>query len=178
VKVYIVQAGDYSDRHIRGIFSTREKAEQYRKYYGGVYSSEIDDVVIEEWDVDKNVVENFPSGLQGYIVGMSIDGETVGENDPDYRHASVREYSIEEVLKIGKKRRFKNFAKAEIVQVAIGHKREYVYSPGFETVMLAKDAKHAIKIANERRIQMLANNTFPTKDETLKSYYYQEWKSF
>lgn len=49
--------GAYSNYHIVAVFSTREKAEEYRKtdphlsYHGG--RPEWDDTQIEEWEVDQ-----------------------------------------------------------------------------------------------------------------------------
>lgn len=47
-KVYVVTAGDYSDYHIKGIFDSREKAEEYINHSA---SSELND--IEEYNLNE-----------------------------------------------------------------------------------------------------------------------------
>lgn len=50
--IYAVSSGEYSDWTIEAVFSTREKAEQFKQdYFGGSY----DCVDIWEWDIDSRL---------------------------------------------------------------------------------------------------------------------------
>lgn len=49
-KVYIVTSGEYSDYHVRAVFSTKKKANEYIQQYGT-------DCRIEEYDLDEEVVK-------------------------------------------------------------------------------------------------------------------------
>lgn len=64
-KVYIVSKGSYSDWHIKGIFSSKEKAEVFKSFLGD--STEIND--IEEYEVDKEY--NFPKNKLFYEVKIN-----------------------------------------------------------------------------------------------------------
>lgn len=52
-KVYVVTAGDYSDYHIKGIFDSREKAEEYIHYSTDSDLNDIEEYNLNELKPDK-----------------------------------------------------------------------------------------------------------------------------
>lgn len=73
MKIYIVECGEYSDRTIEGIFSTREKAEEYIKYHkNDFYTWFSDSFTIGEWDLDSWSKEDY---IYEYIVDIDENGE-------------------------------------------------------------------------------------------------------
>jgi hypothetical protein len=65
---FIVTSGEYSDYRIKGVFSTKEKAEQFKLLY------DYDD--IEEWDLDPEVPV-LPEGVYPWHVDMKRDGDCI-----------------------------------------------------------------------------------------------------
>ena len=121
VKIYVVTSGSYSDYKIRGIFTTKEKAELYvESFYGR----------IEEYSLNP-YERKLSEGFKPFKVHMNIEGSTekygvgVGNGESDDNWFA------------------NNYENDEIHLVAN---------------MWAKDNKHAIKIANERRCVFIANN--------------------
>ena len=56
MKVFVVAPGEYSDYHIKAIFSTRELASEFIAEYNRLVTdkwTKIDGFPIEEWDVDE-----------------------------------------------------------------------------------------------------------------------------
>jgi hypothetical protein len=66
-KVWLVTSGEYDDYAVQGIFTTREKAEEFRDWYN--YPS------IEEEDLDPPVPDN--DGLKVYFL-IAVCGEGTG----------------------------------------------------------------------------------------------------
>lgn len=59
MKIYIVESGEYSDRCIEGVFSTKEKAEEYIKYHNSWYGEyTIDEWGIDAWNKDDYIYEH------------------------------------------------------------------------------------------------------------------------
>jgi hypothetical protein len=90
----------------------------------------IEENKIEEWELDN--VPEFPVGLYPYHVEMKYDGHVVNINRQSMEYFQEYDYVS-----------------------------DYGYKEKINTMtakILAKDEKHAIKIANEKRAQMIANN--------------------
>ena len=122
-KVYVVEAGEYSDCHIVGIFSTRELAENCRKAVNGHN--------VEEWPIDQ---ETIPEGYLQFVVAMDEEG--------DVRVCSQGHESLGTVDRWTWQR--------EWDQHPTSVKRD-TYHYEFQCTIFARDQEHAIKIANERR---------------------------
>ena len=120
MKVFIVSSGSYSDYHILGIYSTREKAEHAKKLYAS-------DNEIEEFNLDE--IPNVPPGLFLYGVHMNKNG--------DVKEAKIT-YAADEYLE--------------------WHPFSGYGEPVVCFNVFAEDEAHAIKIANEKRIQLIAEN--------------------
>lgn len=69
MRVYLVTAGDYSDTHVVGVFSTQEKADQVASIYPD------GDACVRAVDVDAD--PGFPKGKQLYMVSMNRQGDTI-----------------------------------------------------------------------------------------------------
>ena len=138
-KVYVVTSGEYSDYRIVAIFSTEQKAQEYIDKYGtdNVLSYSSYGYAIDEYEIDP-IGFTLPSGLIPYAVSMHYNGETFNVTicDPeDFKE----EYEI------------------------IQHK-PFINDPvGYNTLRvfcIAKDTKHAVKITNEKRAQLIARGEF------------------
>lgn len=89
------------------------------------------DAEIEEWDLDKAII--LPEGLIPWCVRMNKnDGEVFTARHVPLDEFEDRNYITEEKL------------------------RGHFWYDTFEIYVLAKDEKHAIKIANEKRTQGIA----------------------
>jgi hypothetical protein len=138
-KVYIVTAGEYSDYHMCAAFGTRELAE--------IYIQGIDeggyDYGIEELELNPQEAR-LRKGYHMYRVTMYKNGDT--------KRIEVLDFA-------------RNHEKEETKIVSIG---EYVkYSPplweskpGVSVTCWAKSDEHAVKITNEHRAQLIAENAF------------------
>jgi len=127
-KVYIVTEGDYSDYSIRYVCSTREKAEHAKVVHETV-ASYGNECRIEEWTLDLiDHVDNMRrQGYDVYSVHMLY-------NNGDNARATVWRYGLSKLQP--------------------GYKRcPFGKAPLWSDEVWAKDEKHAIKIANEHRVQ-------------------------
>ena len=136
MKIFIVTSGAYSDYHIDAVFSTKENAERYNKIHA---SGDFED--IEEFEVDEDMAlinRIRDEKITIYLVCMDRDG-----NVKEIRKESPRISLVEELL--------------------AGKHRRVLYADCMDLCVIAKDEKHAIKIVNEKRTQMIANNEWNKK---------------
>lgn len=139
--VYLVTQGDYSDYHICGAYSTMELAEQAALAYGP-------ETNIEEHVLD--VMPALPHGMYVFVVTMGRDGDT---------HSVFRMDST---------------LPGDYYQIEWGEQRHPCghWRPSrpkgdnIDFTMFARDETHAIKIANERRAQLIAMDSWVTDWET------------
>ena len=67
-KVYVVHAGEYSDRRIRAIFTDKAKAEAFQQYADR-------DNTVEEWNLDSaEIPEWYRDGYRNYLCSVKLDG--------------------------------------------------------------------------------------------------------
>lgn len=139
MKVYVIEQGSYSDYRVVGVFSTREYAEQIAARINA--ADHYEEATVEEWPLDPGVAE-LNQGMKKHIVWMRKDG------------AVERVEAIEEVTGADTFREWeRETAPAYLTK-----------GPNvLQASVWATDATHAVKIANERRIQMLALNTWKGK---------------
>jgi hypothetical protein len=83
MKIYIVTDGSYSDYSIRGVYSTKEKAELAHK----LFAAEND---VEEYKVDN--FEGVPDGMFYYEVKMDKEGNTEEAEIKNYQYADADEW--------------------------------------------------------------------------------------
>jgi hypothetical protein len=141
--IYAVSSGSYSDYSVCGVFSSKENAEIFMR---SIPDKKYND--IEEYTLDP-IAPEARAGMVAYRVVMRRDGQTV-EAEPYWQAPSPGEIEW-------RTRRFDH--EWDMVQMRT-IKAEWVDLPKgeweFATSMWARDADHAIKIANERRIQKIA----------------------
>lgn len=138
MKVYIATAGEYSDRRVTGVYSTMDQAQKLNDWHACTNT-------VEEFELDAPVPSR--GGLSVWHVMMDHDGDS--EPDRTWREDNDRpmdgiEYSFKHI-----KRR-------------INKQSPKVRKRAIEAYVLARDAEHALKILNELRTRLLAENRFHT----------------
>ena len=139
-KLYLLTSGQYSDYHVEGVFSSLEKVEEYKLQHKRLF-------INYEREVCKN--ESVEELLDNYCHYF---------NDPE-------EISVDEaILPSGLlPYRVTINTNGDNAVAYISETYNYWYK-GFGLCknrltfeVLAKDEAHAIKVANDRRIQLIAN---------------------
>lgn len=159
------------------MFSTKEKAHEFCKLHNtekedgenvcnedGSYRY-TPDYRVETWEVDAAFPE-VPKDKYGFYVFMSKDGET----------SAVRRKSLADALKARNKVSFYGPPVPDSKGWKSSHKRfwangeskeveERLNSTEFMVLngVLARDEQHALKITNEKRVQILALQRWPTE---------------
>lgn len=136
MKVYAVNCGEYSDFRYDGIFSSMENAQAYMAAFPKDGYGSYNDV--EVWTVDAwQALKD--TGVQRWMVQMTKGGDVLvaRQTEVDYsglEHGPDSDWG------------------------GMWHHNARVSNEWFAWFeMTAKDREHAIKIANERRIMLLAN---------------------
>ena len=124
-KVFVLTAGDYSDYHIVGVFSTRAKAEAEAKVQEGA----------DEWERHHRVEE--------YGLNMWESKKARG-----YKFYHVRGLLHEDIVLMG--------AEPQEEEQFYITKRTEEFLPRFIAYFWAKSEKHAIKIASDKKRQLIA----------------------
>jgi hypothetical protein len=127
--VWVIEDGDYSDYHVVGVFTSLQAAQTVRDAIG--------EGTIAEWPLDPAVSE-LNQGLRFFSVRMLRDG-TVEQAEP----TSLQSYSIGKECWIWRR------------SIAPAYRGTGVKDCLCHSVF-AEDEKHAIKIMNEKRLQMIA----------------------
>lgn len=133
--IWVIDQGDYSDYRVVGVFTSKKNAEVVKAYIESVGS--YDDPTIKEWELDPSVRE-INKGYKIFVVHMLINGdvESIRKQDSYYHGGSS----------------FEIWKRSE--------------TPAYEgkgipdclsATVWARDEKHAVKIVNEHRAQMIAN---------------------
>ncbi len=131
-EVYLVTRGEYSDYSICAIFSDKKLAEKYIELFKGNSEEELEEELrIETYKVNPYQYE-LKADYKPYFVRMTKEGNCIEIKIQDLSYAFE---SKDEDLDFG----------FDI------HKNMYLSS-------FAKDEKDAIKIANEKRLQLIAEN--------------------
>jgi hypothetical protein len=133
-KIWIVTDGDYSDYHIVGVFSTEERANEF---------VEVESGVVEEYMIDElceAVYLKLNKNYSCYRVDMTLnEGDLLFTNIDPYSNVVGSDNDLT-VFVFPPKHENKKFAGKKIFSIRV----------------MAKDEKHAIKIANERRTEYIA----------------------
>lgn len=130
--IYVVEEGEYSDYRVVGLFSTRENAEFVAARSKGE---------VAEWGMDPGVNE-LRAGMQMWGVHMLRDGATerTWRCDPDYYYNAASH-------SIWQRSQAPAYRGQNVPDILVAN----VY---------ARDEEHAVKITNEIRTRMIANNEF------------------
>lgn len=132
--LYAVSRGSYSDYGVVAIFSTKEKAEEYMLF---VPSDDYND--IETYELDPGVVDKIRKGYSPWFVIMLRDGTT-----EEVRRQEVSSYSIGSSAWIHRRSTLPSRVQHSLPDCIVVH-------------TMAKSEEHAVKIANEKRVQFIAN---------------------
>lgn len=133
-EIYAVSTGTYSDYGIVAVFSTKEKAEEFMKF---VPSEDYND--IETYELDPDVAAQIREGYSPYYVLMLRDGTT----ETIHRH-EVGMYSVGSSAWIHRRSTLPSRVTPRLPDCIVVH-------------AMAKSEEHAVKIANEKRVQFIAN---------------------
>lgn len=153
MKVYVLTNGEYSDFHNIGVFTDKVLAEKVKKY--GSIANEI-----EEYELDQMDEFSFAkNGLYIYYISMFKNGDIVS-NHGDF---GISLFDIDSFVYVG----IVNINAFEYPHFHVNEKLPAIpnqYERKGELVMttyvMARNKKHAIKIANEKRTCLIANNLF------------------
>jgi hypothetical protein len=135
--IYLTSSGEYSSWYVTGAFSTKEKAEAHAAYTGS-------DNGVEEYVVDG---EYNPAlvGLRSYQVTMKPNGDVT--DCAVYYTDYFKEYvDVSDLW--------------DVSHTPFVYKREHA-GHRIYCYCLARDEKHAIKIANEKRIGLILDGKLP-----------------
>jgi len=140
-EIYLVTQGNYSDYGVRGVFTDKDLATEYAAQITTKYET----ARVDTQQIMTELIA--PIGYRGYTVSMDIDGNTdevesdkVGDLNVDNSYADM-EFGLHGYITTGK----------------------YTF-----IINTDKGAEGAIKIANERRIRMIAENLWAKKGLTEK----------
>jgi len=132
--VYMVTAGCYSDYGVKGLFTTRAKAEEYiRKCKGSDACSEKDFNEIVEWPLNRELQE---CEFTRWSVGIMLDDGSVAEGPHEQQYWGIPEsksYIAENVPFYkgrGIARAESHKSKEHALKVAIEARQEYLRKAG------------------------------------------------
>lgn len=134
--VYVVIEGEYSDQNVVAVFTDEKLANKYIAMNSYGY---YDLYSIEEHELD-SLTSEIKKGKIEFSIGMDKDGTS------DIKHSST-DISINKTYYLFNKDDY------------CGKKVE------LECYIIANSVEHAIKICNEMRTYILANNAWPTIEQ-------------
>ena len=135
-RIWVIEQGSYSDYRVVGVFSSKVNAEVVK---GKLSVSFGEEPTIAEWTLDP-AVDEINAGLTVWLGAMLRDG-TVEQCVP----WEINGYDLNEDLRIWERASAPAY-KGQGIQDCLHGK------------VWAKDAEHAIKIFNEKRVQLIASN--------------------
>lgn len=155
-KCYLVSHGEYSDYYVAAVFAKKEDAENYVKLIEG--STSDTDYQIEESEMNPDVPISIREGYSFYSVRMFRDGN-LREPVPNWGIPGVQKTSwIPKESQLSKAQIYKYSKHYDSDEGSEDYKRDGELI--MDITVRAKDEKHAVKIANEKRIMLIANNLF------------------
>lgn len=138
-EIYIVTCGEYSDYRIVDVFEDNELAEAVAWKVGGE---------VETHQINHSITINKLENFDLYSVYMDKHGNTSSiEKDND-------DFNFNKLVGNNLKPYYNFLNESRWIRYNI------TVEPKMCVVCWAKDEKHAVKIANEIRIQILANNSW------------------
>jgi len=130
-KVYLLTDGCYSDYHVVGVYSTKQAAEEVRVLIDS------EDASVAECPLDE--LKPIPDGFSLWRVEMGRDGTVLAAEQLAERVAERPSFGV-----------WERYERGVPVQ-------DSAYLQGW---VLARDQEHAIKITNEKRAQIIAENNW------------------
>lgn len=142
-KIYIITAGKYSDYHIVGVAESKEVADELLSKYNGLESPSIEEYKINS----KNDILEIQN-KNYYIVRMDREGNSDSE---EWEGCYT---DIDKEIELSYLGRFSKI---------------HPNTPAMIMYVWANNLTHAVKIANEKRVQMIASGLWDEKETELKS---------
>ena len=139
-KIYVVTEGEYSDYHVVAVFDNKDEAEQYAHIMA---KSDV-----EEYELNPELPTWINPNLQLYYVWMQENGDST---------CYQRSYDL------NNKEKYPQIHWDEKYRYPSGWVDKVFEGYQMLITVQAKDEKHAVKIANEKRIQLIANNQWGKK---------------
>ena len=134
--VWVIEQGSYSDYRVVGVYSTKVKAELVCTKVNKGY--EYEPATVSEWPLDPGI-EAINHGLSPFVVWMLRDGST----EKVSMCAEDFEYTLNDKPRIWRR------------STALAYQIEKA-ADCLTARVFAEDARHAVKIVNEYRTQMIA----------------------
>lgn len=138
MKVWIVEAGCYSDRHIIGVFTNEAEAKNIKRSL---------DASVSEWDTDEGL-EGARKGLIWFEVEIDRKGEVLQVSRGDIQYYDPPVESVTSEFSYGFANRSPQGFVKNVMQINC----------------YARDEAHAIKIASEHLTMTLARGDWDRKD--------------
>lgn len=132
--VWVVEQGSYSDYSVCGVFSSEENA---RLVADAINKNDSDEATVAEWPLDPAVRE-LRQGMSQWIVWMHRNGTT--ERCEAWKISSYELGGSVDVWERSKAITTSYAGKPDVLRATVW----------------ARNAEHAVKIANEKRTQMIA----------------------
>ena len=139
--VWVIEQGSYSDYRVVGVYSSKKNAQLVCDAINAGES--YDKATVAKWPVDESVLE-VSRGYKRFIVTMLRDGTVENIRGPE----AISSYDMSSTLTIWRRTQAPAYKGKGIPDALNGS-------------VLAKDEKHAVKIANEQRTQMIALGRWP-----------------
>lgn len=154
MKIYVVTDGEYSEYHIEAVFTDKAKAERYAEVYAAK---------VEEYDSDPEG-PSVPPGMRVYQLAMNSVGEVA-----EVEHVSYDEVLFDDQFVSGPMYP----DEPDVFRFRFGDETSPRW--GIKFACLARSEEHAVKIVNEWRIQMLAENRWITVPKDFKAVVRANW---
>jgi len=145
--VWLVEDGYYSDYHVLGVFSSQENATKIIEEIGETKESE---TRIRELKLDQGIFE-LNDGLHRFYVDMSYEGIAWRVH---------RVYSVHAPL----------WGQISVFKATEAFSQFHNVADEVRGMVWAKDAEHAVKIANEFRVQEIAEGRMSFKGDLEKRH--------
>jgi hypothetical protein len=143
MKVYIVMHGSYDDTYVGAVFTDRTKAGEYMTHYQGS---------LEEWETDVPY-RTLPPGMGIFYIHMKRNGDIA-----ICRHIFPRDPS--DLSKLDMLARVAVLSSVTSWHGPNVRVSSSVSNPLLIGYFLARDEKHAIEVANEKRVQLIAGGAW------------------
>ena len=143
--IWVIEQGSYSDYRVVGVYSSKENADAIAELLNADDDS-YERAEVAEWPLDPGANE-MNQGMRQFNVFMLIDGEV----------ESVEPYPIIAFYLLG----CHNILKRS------GMKNWNGKADCLHSIVWATDEKHAIKIVNEKRLQMRASGEWEHEGSTI-----------
>lgn len=140
--VWVIEQGTYSDYRVVGVFSIKAKAERILEALKVSKDTYYDEPTIAEWPLNPGFAQ-INARLDQWRVLMLRDGSV-----EDAKQVALSSYNLDGAEHLWERTKAPAYAGKGVPDA-------------LDVVVWAKDKKHAIKIVNERRAQMIATEQWP-----------------